>query len=277
VSRSEVDRPSWAPTEVDMSRPSVARVYDYYLGGSHNFESDRAFGDQAILAMPGLPSMMRDNRDFLRRVVRHLCAAGVDQFLDLGSGIPTAGNVHEVASAACPDARTVYVDHDPVAVAHSRALLAGEPAAAVVHADARRPAAVLAAARATGLLDLDRPVAVLMIALLHFVHDEDGPVEIVRGYTDALVPGSHLAISHGRLDGEEAMRGVARVYSQDRSPNAVRLRTESEVAALFGTLTMVEPGLVLMPRWRPDPVDDRIAGAPVGDDYPVFAGLARRD
>src|SRR5215212_9998055 len=120
-----VERPSWAPSEVDITRPSVARVYDFYLGGSHNFESDRTFGQTVVDAYPALPTVLRQNRAFLRRVVRHLIAVGVDQFLDLGSGIPTVGNVHEVAQAADQDARVVYVDVDPVAVAHSRSLLAG--------------------------------------------------------------------------------------------------------------------------------------------------------
>jgi hypothetical protein len=269
-----VDRPSWAPTEVDLTVPSVARVYDYYLGGSHNFESDRVFGDRAMAAMPGLRQMIRDNRDFLRRVVRHLCADGVDQFLDLGSGIPTVGNVHEVAQEARPGARVVYVDHDPVAVAHGRSLLAGEDAAAAVLGDVRDPAAVLRSALATGLLDPDRPLGVLMIALLHFVFDDDRPNEIIAGYLDAFAPGSHLAITHGRADGPQDIKDAAKVYDRSRSP--ARLRTAAEVRGLFDGLTLVDPGVVVIPKWRPDPVDDR--GGPVedDDDYPAFAALGRR-
>jgi hypothetical protein len=260
-----------------MARPSVARVYDYYLGGSHNFESDRAFGDRVLQVMPDLPTVLRDNRDFLRRVVRHLCALGVDQFLDLGSGIPTVGNVHEVASVALPGAHVVYVDHDPVAVAHSRALLAGDEDATVILADVRDPASLLAAAARTGLLDINRPVGVLMIALLHFVHDEDEPARIIADLMGALAPGSYLAVTHARADGEQGMRDAASLYEEDRSPNPMRLRSQDEVRALFGRLTLVEPGVELLPRWRPDPVDDRAGGSEVPDDYPGFAALGRRD
>jgi hypothetical protein len=268
-----VDRPSWAPTDVDLSVPSIARVYDYYLGGSHNFESDREFAEAAVAAMPGLRGIVRDNRDFLRRVVRHLAAQGIDQFLDLGSGIPTVGNVHEVAQAVLPAARVVYVDHDPVAVVHGRALLADVAGAAAVLGDVRDPAAVLRAAMGTGLLDPGRPVGVLMIAVLHFVFDEDGPNAIIAGYLDAFAPGSHLAVTHARADGPQDVRDAAKVYDRSRSP--VRLRTAAEVRDLFDGLTLVDPGVVAVPRWHPDPVDDR--GAPVeDDDYPVFAALGRR-
>ena len=272
-----MERPSWAPSTVDMDLPSVARVYDYYLGGSHNFESDRAFGERVVRAMPGLPAILRDNRDFLRRAVRYLCGIGIDQFLDLGSGIPTVGNVHEVAQAALPTARVVYVDHDPVAVAHGRALLEGDDQAVAILGDARDPVDVLATAADTGLLDLDRPVGVLMIALLHFMHDHDKPAEMISGYLGPLAPGSHLAFTHARADGDQGMRAAANVYDQDRSPSPMRLRSAAEVAALFEGVPMVEPGIVLMPRWRPDPVDDRNGGSAVPDDYPGFAGLGRRD
>jgi hypothetical protein len=152
-----VDRPSWAPVEVDPTRPSVARVYDFYLGGSHNFESDRQFGQHVLRAMPRLPTILRDAREFLRRVVVYLCQAGIDQFLDLGSGIPTVGNVHEVAQSVNPRARVVYVDHDAVAIAHSRALLEGNRYTAAVQADLREPVPTLDAAVATGLIDLGFP------------------------------------------------------------------------------------------------------------------------
>jgi SAM-dependent methyltransferase len=258
-----------------MSVPSVARVYDYYLGGSHNFASDREFADRAMRAMPTLRALVRDNRDFLRRVVRHLCGLGVDQFLDLGSGIPTVGNVHEVARAVLPGARVVYVDHDPVAVAHGRALLAGDDRAATVIGDIRDPARVLEDGFATGLLEPSRPVGVLMIALLHFVFDDDRPREIIAGYLDAFAAGSHLAVTHGSADTDQSVRDAARVYDRSRSP--MRLRTAAEVRALFDGLTLLDPGVVAIPRWHPDPVDDR-GGDPIGDDhYPGYAGLGRRD
>ena len=269
-------RPSWVPQDVNPAKPSVARVYDYYLGGSHNFESDRAFGRQALDAFPDLRQVLRDNRAFLRRVVLHLIAAGVDQFLDLGSGIPTVGNVHEVAQAVNPEARIVYVDHDPVAVTHSRALLGGNDRATAIADDIREPRLVLQHAVATGLLDLGRPVAVLFIAVLPFIDDADRPAELIAEYMSATAPGSYLAVSHPLRGDQLGTRDLAKVYDQSRSPNALRLRSRAQIEAMFGDLTVVDPGVVLMPRWRPELTDD--AEAPEVDaDYPGLAGLGRRD
>jgi hypothetical protein len=268
-----VDRPPWAPAEVDITRPSVARVYDFYLGGSHNFASDREFARHALRAFPELPAILRDGRDLLRRMVEYLCAAGVDQFLDLGSGIPTGGNVHEVAQATCSESRVVYVDHDPVAVTHSRRLLDGVAGATVVAADLRNPDVVLDLAVREGGLDLRRPVAVLAVAVLHFLGDDDRPADVIAAYMDALVPGSHLAISHAGSDGRPEAVDVERVYRRSDSPNTMHMRTRAEIAALFGHLELVAPGLVHPPLWRPDPADCRPA---IGDDYPGFAGLGRR-
>jgi S-adenosyl methyltransferase len=268
-----VDRPLWAPTDVDITRPSVARVYDYYLGGSHNFESDRAFGRRVVDVYPALPIVLRENRAFLRRVVRHLVGAGVDQFLDLGSGIPTVGNVHEVAHAVNPAARIVYVDHDPVAVTHSRELLSGDPRTPVVAADLLDPEHVLAQAVAVGGLDLRRPVAVLALMVLHFVPEERRPAEVMAHYLRDVAPGSHLVISHTRLDGvPEAVAGQ-RLYARERSLAPMHPRTAAEVMALFGGLTLLPPGVVAAPAWRPDPAE----AVEVPDDYPVLAGMARRD
>lgn len=272
-----MERPSWAPNDLDFARPSVARVYDFYLGGSHNFESDRAFGEQVLRAMPHLPAILLDNRAFLRRVVQHLCAEGIDQFLDLGSGIPTVGNVHEVAQEANPDARVVYVDHDPVAVAHSQSILTGNARAVAIAGDIRSPRQVLDDAVLTGLLDFDRPVAVLMVAVLHFIQDDDRPVEIVAELMQAMSPGSYLAISHARQDGQAALREVGKVYDETDSPNPMRLRSGPEVEALFGDLTMMPPGVVLVPRWHPEPGDDDAAEPDVDEDYPGYAGLGRRE
>ncbi len=200
----------WAPQEVDIDRPSAARVYDYYLGGSHNFAVDREMAREAIADWPELPRIMQDNRAFMRRAVRLCVAAGIDQFLDVGSGIPTAGNVHEVAQAENPAARVVYVDIDPVAVAHARALLADDPRTGVVHADFLDVNAVLDAPDTRTVLDLDRPVALLAVALLHFVGDERRPGEALARYRDALVPGSHLVLSHASADGVPQRRGRPR-------------------------------------------------------------------
>ena len=270
-------RPTWVPAVIDPTKPSVARVYDFYLGGSHNFESDRAFGRQTLRVMPHLPTILRDNRSFLRRVVLHLCAEGVDQFLDLGSGIPTVGNVHEVAQAVHPHASVVYVDRDPVAVAHSNALLNGNPRAAAIAGDLREPDRILEEARATGLLDLHRPVAVLFIAVLHFIQDEDQPAEFIARYLAAMASGSYLAISHARLDGQSEIRDAAKVYDGSRSPSPMRLRSRPEVEALFASVTLDDPGVVLLPRWRPEPAEDGEAEPEVDEDYPGFAGLGRRE
>lgn len=267
------DRPGWAPPEVDLARPSVARVYDYYLGGSHNFESDREFARNVLAVLPDMPALAQENRDFLRRAVLHLVAEGVDQFLDLGSGIPTVGNVHEIAQQARPEARVVYVDHDPVAVTHSRELLTGNERTAAVAGDLRNPAAVLADPAVTGLLDLDRPVAVLLVSVLHFVADDQDPAGFIAEYVAATAPGSHLVISHASTDGQRGAADLQDVYNQSRSPNPMRMRSREEVAALFGGLPLLEPGVVRMPEWRPDSPDDVY---PDVETYPGFAGVARR-
>ncbi len=268
-----MERPPWAPTEVDITRPSVARVYDYYLGGSHNFEPDRAFGRRVVDVYPDLPTVLRDNRAFLLRAVRYLVEAGVDQFLDLGSGIPTVGNVHEVAHAGNPAARIVYVDHDPVAVTHSRELLAGDPRTTVLAADFLDPERVLTEAVAVGGLDLRRPVAVLALLVLHFVPDERRPAETMAHYMQEVAPGSHLAISQSRSDGAPAAVAGQRLYAGERSLEPMHPRTAAQVTALFGDLSLLPPGVVAAPAWRPDPADP----VDVPDDHPVLAGVARRD
>ncbi len=170
-----MERPAWAPQGIDISVPSVSRMYDFYLGGSHNFEVDREAARKAMEFLPGLPKIMQANRAFMRRAVRHAVDAGIDQFLDIGSGIPTFGNVHEVAQAADPKAKVAYVDHDPVAVAHSQAVLEGNDGTVIAAADLRRPREILDNPQVTELLDLDRPVALLLVAVLHFIEDADDP------------------------------------------------------------------------------------------------------
>lgn len=269
------DRPNWSPDEVDPTRPSVARVYDFYLGGSHNFEADREFGRRALGAFPDALAAIRDNRHFIRRAVRYACASGVHQFLDLGSGIPTVGNVHEVALDVEPGARVVYVDHDPVAVTHSLALLETVPGATAIQADLREPARVRDAVRETGLLDPDRPVAVLLAWVLHFIQDDEHPADLVAEYMRPLAPGSLVALSHTRSDGRPETVGMAKVYDQSASPGRPRLRSRDEIAALFGDLALVDPGLVVVPRWRPELTGDRVP--PDVDDHPGLCGVGRRD
>ncbi|WEH38378.1 SAM-dependent methyltransferase [Streptomyces sp. NBC_01218] len=266
-----MERPAWAPQGIDISVPSVSRMYDFYLGGSHNFEVDREAARRAMEFMPGLPKIMQANRAFMRRAVRYAVAEGVTQFLDIGSGIPTFGNVHEVALAADPAARIAYVDHDPVAVAHSRAVLDGDSRTAVVAADLRRPQEILKNAEIGELLDLERPVALLLVAVLHFVEDSDDPYAAVAELTEALAPGSLLVITHAAYEGipvtREEAGGAVGVYRSIRNP--LVMRSPEEVARFFGGCDLVDPGLVPMPDWRPDPGE---AGEP--EDPFAFSGYA---
>lgn len=205
-----MERPAWAPRNIDISVPSVSRIYDYYLGGSHNFEVDREAARKAMEFLPGLPRIMRANRAFLRRAVRYAVAEGVTQFLDIGSGIPTHGNVHEVAQEAHPGARVVYVDHDPVAVAHSQAVLGRNPDADVVAADLLKPRDILASPELGRLIDLNRPVALLLVAILHFVEDANDPYRAVAELRDALAPGSLLVLTHASYEGIPLPHGAGR-------------------------------------------------------------------
>lgn len=239
------------PPGVDETKPNAARVYDWYLGGFHNFEVDREMGRQAIASWPELPRIMRANRAFLQRAVTHLVDVGVRQFLDLGSGIPTVGSVHETAQALAPESRVVYVDLDPVAVAHATSLLSGNEGAVAVCADLRSAGAVLGHPEVVDLLDLNEPVAVLMVAVLHFVQDRDDPAGVVGGYRDALAPGSRLAISHAThepIDDELAEEHVA-LYRQTSTP--MTMRTRRQVSGLFEGWHLIDPGVVLLEEWEP--------------------------
>ena len=232
------------PSAIDPDRPHPARIYDYLLGGACNFAPDREFANRFLAAMPGARTAARLNRDFLRRAVRYCQSQGIDQFLDLGSGIPTVGNVHETA----PGASVVYVDFDPIAVAHAEIVLADTPTAAPVLADMLDAAAVLESDQVRALLDLDRPVAVLMVAVLHFVAD---PHQALRHYVDALAPGSHLVISHGTGDGRrEGTDKVTKLYQDNGTPGVHR--DKASVEALFAGTDLVDPGLVWTPLWHPD-------------------------
>jgi len=240
------------PEGVDPGRASVARIYDAMLGGVHNFAIDR----EALAAFTGIDprvrALARANRAFLGRAVRFLVEAGVRQFLDLGSGIPTQGNVHEVAQAAAPDARVVYVDNDPAAVAHSASLLADNAGADVVSADIRRPAEVLASPHVRALIDFDQPVAVLMITILHFITEEEGPDDLVAAFRDALPAGSWLALSHAtNEDRPQTAAAVGKLY-RSKATSPVTARSRERIADLFDGFDLVDPGLVHVPLWRPD-------------------------
>jgi len=263
--------PEWAPEDMDLSRPSVARVYDYYLGGYHNFPADREMAEAVIATYPLTRAAAKSIRAFLGRAVHHLAAdQGIRQFLDLGSGIPTEGNVHDIVQAVDPQASVVYVDIDPVAVAHSEAILAGNPHTAVVQADLRRPETVLEAPAVTRLIDPTEPTAVLMMAVLHFVSDAEDPAGIVRQYREALGPQTWLGLSHGATEFQpEAVGSVSKLY--DRTPTPATPRSRDGVLALFAGFDLVEPGLVLVEQWQPGQVAD--VEAP--ERFPAWGGVAR--
>ena len=252
-----LSRPPWAPSGIDLTRPSAARVYDYYLGGSHNFAVDREMADEAIRLWPELPLIMQSNRNFLRRAVQYVTRQGITQFIDIGSGIPTAGNVHEVAQRANPAARVVYVDNDPVAVTHSRAILADTDGAVVIQADLRSPESIFDDAVVHDLLELDKPVALLLVAVLHFVPDQDDPYALVAQMVDRLAPGSYLVLSHASSDGQPELAASHQELYQ-RTPTPMTMRTGTQIERFFGGVRLISPGLVPIPAWRPD--DEASAG-----------------
>jgi SAM-dependent methyltransferase len=269
-------RPAWAPDHVDLETPSAARMYDFYLGGSHNFAADRELAQAALQAWPETPYMCRANRAFLRRAVSHLAAAGIEQFLDLGSGIPTAGNVHEIAQELRPAARTVYVDCDAVAYAHGSALLRDQPQALYLQADLRDPEAVLGSEQVTEFLDLSKPIAVLMLMTLHFVPDDDDPHDIVAAYREAVAPGSYFVFSHGTNEYRPADTGdITAVYTQ--ASHGIVPRDRAQIAELARGWDLVDPGLVDVIHWRP--VAAELENDPLGGDvarYSTFAGVGRK-
>ncbi|MGW1678383.1 SAM-dependent methyltransferase [Saccharopolyspora sp. NPDC002376] len=266
-----MDAQSWWAKGVDICKPSSARVYDVHLGGSHNFQVDRELAEQAALMMPTLPAVLRSNRSFLRRAVQHLAELGVRQFLDLGSGIPTVGNVHEIAQRVDPNSRVVYVDSDLVAVAHSQAILRDNDRAVAIRADFRDVDEVLGNDEVRSMLYFDEPIAVLFFAVLHFVPDSDDPAGIVARYAEQLCSGSYVALSHAGSDGvEESVKQASALYSE--RIGGFFLRSRAEVAPMFAGLELIEPGLVDLLEWRPDPGEK-------WQDAPLVAGpggVARR-
>ncbi|TDB83934.1 SAM-dependent methyltransferase [Actinomadura sp. KC216] len=262
------------PSGVDVTVPNVARMYDYYLGGKDNYAADREAAEKVIAVMPGSQAGARANRAFLVRAVRYLAAeAGITQFLDLGAGLPTQNNVHEVALSVNPDARVVYVDWDPVVCAHGRALVRTPHNVGVVEADLRRPDAILRHETTRALLDFDRPVAVMMVSILHFVDGSDDPQGIVAQYRDATAAGSHLVVSH--LTGDllekarpEETERAKEIYRRTATP--VHLRAHQQIHELFKGYDLVDPGLVWLTDWRPDEPDPDGPGAPDAADGPTL-------
>ncbi|MBP9500746.1 MAG: SAM-dependent methyltransferase [Candidatus Promineofilum sp.] len=264
----------WIPQGVDLDRPSVARVYDYVLGGHHNFEIDRLAGDRFAKLVPDLELTAQANRAFLRRAASFISQQGVDQFLDLGSGIPTAGNVHEIVRRYIPDARVVYVDIEPVAIAHANALLADDPGAAAILADVRDTDTILNHPVVRELIDFSRPVGLIAVAFIHYIVDDDEAVRMMQAFKDRLSPGSYLAISVWTFD--DAPPDVLARYEQLalELPMPGAPRPYRTVLGFFDGFELLEPGLVHGPSWRPDDPDDSLFDNP--ERSVGWTGVARK-
>ena len=244
--------PGFAAAEIDTSKPHPARMYNAYLGGNDNYPADREAVRQIMRVFPEVRAMALANRAFMQRAVRFLAAeAGIRQFIDIGTGIPSAGNVHEVAGRAAPDARVVYVDNDPIVHVHANALLTGTGTTGIVLADLREPAAILAHPRLRELIDFTRPVALLLVAILHFVKDEEDPAGIVASLRDALPEGSYLVLSHGTQDFHPPGGADSAAAGYKNATAPLVLRTHEQVSAFFDGFDLLEPGLVQAPLWRP--------------------------
>ena len=247
--------------EFDLERPNAARMYDYWLGGAANLAVDRELADRMIAIDPAVVDIARANRSFLRRAVRFCVANGIRQFLDLGSGIPTVGNVHEIAQRADPACRVAYVDTEAIAVAHSRQLLRHNPLATATHADLRDADAVLTAPTVTGLLDFEQPVALLALMVLQYFPGNPG--EIIARYRRRLAPGSFLVISHLTSEEREIdMLGLTKATSTASTP--AYLRSRAEFGTILGDAQPVHPGIVGAPDWRPDDPHEHRAGSHAG-------------
>lgn len=260
-------RPSWVPDDVDLEKPSPARMYDALLGGSHNFEVDRRAAAEAVALVPDLATVALNNRAFLRRAVRFLLDAGIRQFVDVGAGIPTAANTHELA----PEAKVAYFDIDPVAVAHAEAILADQPRAIALRGDLRDPRALLDQPRLREFIDFEQPVGVLLIAVLHLLTDDDHPHAAVAALRDCVVAGSYVAVSHLSSAHRPAAAATLAAHSAQRSRVPITFRPRAQIEAFFEGFTLVEPGIVEIPAWRPEPHDPVATGRSLG-----LAGVGRR-
>jgi hypothetical protein len=266
---------TWIPHDAPLDKPNPARIYDYFLGGYHNFAEDRAIADKLLEIFPDLCLSAQVNRAFLRRAVTYLVEQGLDQFLDIGSGIPTMGNVHEVAQALNPEVRVVYVDIEPVAVAHGRAMLADNPRAVAISADVREPDVILGHDEVCRLLDFDRPLGLTMVALLHYVLDDEIAYRSVDRLRQALAPGSYMAVAH-TTPVAHARTGGKREESVKvfRSAGEQQSRTHEQILPFFGDWQLVDPGLVFTPLWRPEGPDDVFVNEPARGF--TRAGMARK-
>jgi hypothetical protein len=247
------ERPPWAPQHIDVDRPNAARIYDYFLGGACNFRQDREFAEQAMRVMPDIERAAQRNRAFLGRAVRFCAGQGIRQFLDIGSGIPTVGNVHEIVQRIDPGCRVLYVDNEPVAVAHAEKILQGNENAAILQADLCDPDTILNSDSARRLLRFDEPMALLMLAVLHFVPDSAHPKTAIERYLKVLAPGSLFVLSHGCIETPDA----AEIHASYRhTPTPGVLRDRARILDLMAGTDLVEPGMVWTSEWRPDSPDD---------------------
>jgi hypothetical protein len=261
--------------KIDASVPNAARVYDYFLGGKDNFSADRELAQKILDVLPDTAVVCQGNRQFLQRAVRFLAAeAGIRQFLDVGTGLPTMGNVHEIAQEAAPGARVAYVDYDPVVLSHARALLAKGQDVVAVEGDLRSPEAIMADERVRQLIDFSQPVAVLVVAVLHFVSDADRPYDAVRTLVDAIPPGSYLVLTHSTPDdvADDVTEAMKDVYSNASAQ--VAPRKFEDVARFFDGLELIEPGLVNVTLWRPAPGSSQ-PSRPAGRSL-IYGGVARK-
>lgn len=260
--------------EIDINVPNIARTYDFLLGGAHNFASDRRLAAMAERTMPHIRDAVRLNRTFLRRAVRYMIAAGIEQFLDIGSGIPTVGNVHEIAQEADPNCRVVYVDREPMAVVHSRLLLEGNDKATAIQGDIRDPEGILGRPETRALLNFDEPVGLLMLLVWHFMPDSDDPPGVIAQYRDALAPGSFLAVSHIAKEDEPA--GLQTMVDEVRrqGETGATPRTHEQVLAMFDGFELVEPGVVGCAAWHPEGPGD-FSDLPDANRL-ILAGVGRK-
>jgi hypothetical protein len=263
------------PARIDTSVAHPARRYDYWLGGKDNFAADRESGDALVAVSPTVRIAAIENRRFLRRAVDYLAReAGIRQFLDIGTGIPTANNTHQVAQGIAPEARIVYVDNDPIVLTHARALLTSTPqgATAYLDADLREPERILQSPELKATIDLNEPVGLMLVAILHFIQDADDPYGVVGKLVAALPPGSYLTITHGTSDFLSAEILAAVSEAERRSPSPVRLRTRTEVARFVEGMDLVPPGIVSVSEWR---ADDEEQPRPTAKDISIYGAIGR--
>jgi hypothetical protein len=263
------------PSTIDVSRPHSARMYDYFLGGKDHFAADRETAEKAMRSWRSVRTAVRENRAFLGRAVRYLAReAGIRQFLDIGTGLPSTDNVHEVAQAVAPDTRVVYVDNDPIVLAHAKALLTGTPEGrtAYIHADLREPEKILVHPSTRAILDFEQPIALMLVAILHFLTDEDDPRTMVRTLMNALPPGSHLVASHVTPEHDpDGVGGLERSYRAGGVPAQPRRAAEFTDLAFDG-LELIEPGVALVSEWRPE----RTGPGPSAAEVSWYGGVARK-